>query len=101
MIEIIKHSRQIDRDQFPVLASMAKCQEELGEFSEATLVQLGYLKYKTLKEDSFGEAADVMICVLDTLAAQYPELSSERIMEIFEERVSQKIKKWKLVSYTL
>ena len=46
--------------------------EEVGEFSEALMHKMGFLPHKTMKEPLVGEAADVIITVLDTLSAAYP-----------------------------
>ena len=79
---------------FPVLARNSKTMEELGEFSEALLHKLGYLPHKTMKEPLEGEAADVIICVLDALAGAYPELSATQLTIMLEEQLEKKSKKW-------
>lgn len=96
--KLIQHSRRINRNKFPILASLAKCTEELGEFAEASMYNMGYLQHKQLKETPFAEAADVIICVVDTLAAQYPELSVDYIQEALEAELTRKQVKWIAVS---
>jgi hypothetical protein len=96
LIEIIKQGRGI-KYHFPPLARLGKLFEEGGEFSETVLHNQGYLPHKTPKESPFGEAADVLICLVDTLASLYPELSPERIGEILESQLLIKRGKWQRV----
>jgi hypothetical protein len=96
LIEIIEQGRSI-KYPFPPLARLGKLFEEGGEFSETVLYSQGYLTHKAPKESPFGEAADVMICLVDTLASIYPELSSERIVEILESQILIKRGKWQSV----
>lgn len=82
---------------FPVLARNAKIMEELGEFSEALLHKLGHLPHKEMKEPIEGEAADVIICVIDALAGAYPDLSADELTLILEIQLRKKSNKWKTV----
>ena len=68
--------------------------EELGEFSEALLHKLGHLPHKTMKEPIEGEAADIMICVIDTLAGAYPEMSAEGLTDMLLSQLDLKSEKW-------
>lgn len=68
--------------------------EEVGEFSEALLHKLGYLPHKTMKEPLEGEAADIIICVIDTMAAAYPDLSYEELNDMLIEQLVKKSRKW-------
>lgn len=79
---------------FPVLARNAKTMEELGEFSEALLHKLGHLPHKTMKEPIEGEAADIIICVIDALAGAYPELTPNELAAILTTQLSIKSQKW-------
>ncbi len=81
----------------PVLARNSKIMEELGEFSEALLHKLGFLPHKTMKESIFGEAADVLICTLDTLADACPELTEEQLEEALIAELSKKSDKWERI----
>lgn len=87
-------SRATENDVFPVLARNTKMMEEVGEFSEALLHKLGYLPHKTMKEPLEGEAADIIICVIDTMAAAYPDLSSEELNDMLIEQLVKKSRKW-------
>ena len=69
--------------------------EEVGEFSEALLHKLNYLPHKTMKEPLAGEAADVILCILDTMSAAYPELSEEALGSLILEQMEKKTQKWK------
>lgn len=81
----------------PLLARNSKIMEELGEFSEALLHKLGFLPHKVLKEPLLGEAADVIICVVDTLAEAYPELTEEEVITQLHEHLQKKSVKWERV----
>lgn len=79
---------------FPLFVRNSKITEELGEFSEALLHKMGYLGHKTMKEPLEGEAADVIICVLDTLACAYPELSEDELVAMVNSQLALKCTKW-------
>lgn len=81
----------------PILGRVAKLQSEAGKFAEAVLIEQGHLPHKTLSESSFGEAADVIICVLDSLAAGYPEISPEWVVEHLHNHIEIKHNKWKRI----
>jgi NTP pyrophosphatase (non-canonical NTP hydrolase) len=85
------------KNTFPVLARNAKTMEELGEFSEALLHKLGHLPHKTMKEPIEGEAADVILCIIDTLAGAYPELKAYELALILEIQLRKKSQKWEKV----
>jgi NTP pyrophosphatase (non-canonical NTP hydrolase) len=99
LIEIIKQGRGV-KYHFPPLARLGKLFEEGGEFSETVLHNQGYLPHKTPKESPFGEAADVLICLVDTLASLYPELSPAHIAATLENQVILKREKWQRVVIT-
>ena len=82
---------------FPALARLSKLFEEGGEFAETVMHNQGYLPHKVPKETPFGEAADVIICVVDTLSACYPDLSPEWIAESLANHIRSKREKWKQV----
>jgi len=69
---------------------LGKIMEELGEFSEAVLVEQGHMPRKVLNEDSFGEAADVINCVCAALVAVWPNMSETEIREKLESELSRK-----------
>ncbi len=79
---------------WPPLVRNAKLMEEVGEFSEALLHKLGHLPHKTMKEPIEGEAADIILCVIDTLAGVYPELSAEELRTMLETQLTKKSQKW-------
>lgn len=79
---------------FPLFVRNSKIMEELGEFSEALMHKMGFLPHKTMKEPLVGEAADVIICVMDTLSAAYPELSEEELADLLMEHLNKKSEKW-------
>lgn len=78
----------------PVLVRHTKLTEECGEFAEALLHKLGYLPHKTMKEPIEGEAADVIICVIDTLREVYQDLSKEEFFDMLQKQLDLKGQKW-------
>ena len=46
-------------------SALLKLNEEVGEVSEALLVETGLMPHKKLSEDSYSEAIDVILCLLD------------------------------------
>lgn len=91
--QIINTGRESD---MPVLGRVAKAQSELGELAEAILIEQGLLD-KALPESSFGEAADTIICILDVLGAQYPQLSDDWILQNLETYLQRKHAKWQRI----
>jgi NTP pyrophosphatase (non-canonical NTP hydrolase) len=91
--QIFEIARNPNRD-FPVMARCIKIQEELGEFSEAFLHKLGYLPHKKMKEPIEGEAADVIICIIDTLQTVYPDLSIDEVIIMLDTALVRKSQKW-------
>lgn len=90
-------SKRTQNDAFPVFARNTKVMEEVGEFSEALLHKFGFLPHKKLKEPIEGEAADVILTILDTLAGAYPELSAGELTEMLSAQIDKKSKKWATV----
>ncbi len=81
----------------PVLARNAKLMEETGEFSQALLHKLGYLPHKEMNEPLMGEAADVILCLLDTLSSAYSELNPEQVLDSLTQQLLKKSQKWEKV----
>ena len=79
---------------WPPLVRNAKIMEEVGEFSEALLFKLGHLPHKTMKEPIEGEAADIIICVIDTLQSVYPDLTADELNAMLEQQLAKKSQKW-------
>lgn len=78
-------------------ALVLKLGEEVGEFNEAVLKMLGYLKHKELKEDAIHEAADIVNVVFSALTVLYSELSVEELMEQFVQAFETKANKYKKI----
>lgn len=97
LTEIIAQSQQSDNLLPPELRA-TKLMEEVGEFAETVLVAHGYLKHKTPKERPEGEAADVIICVLDTLAGVYPQFDPSDILYLLMKQIKLKRAKWAKVT---
>jgi NTP pyrophosphatase (non-canonical NTP hydrolase) len=72
----------LGREDFKDPGAMGlKLMEEVGEFAEAINFALGNLPHKKVKESPFGEAADVVQCVIALLVKTYPQMDNERIIE--------------------
>jgi NTP pyrophosphatase (non-canonical NTP hydrolase) len=91
--EIFELSRSAHNTK-PLFVRNSKIMEELGEFSEALMHKEGHLPHKTMKEPLAGEAADVIICVLDTFAAANPELSISEVSSLLQRHLEKKTLKW-------
>lgn len=73
----VAQSRQFETMSPAELA--LKGTEEYGEFASGILIETGAIRHKNLKEPSFGEAADVLLCMIAALAKTNPNLSDEAI----------------------
>lgn len=89
--KIISLSR---KNTFPLFVRNTKMMEEVGEFSEALMHQQGYLPHKTMKEPLEGEAADVLICLIDTLASAYGHMTDDEIITMLSDQLEKKSDKW-------
>ena len=69
------------KEEAPAWALGLKLGEETGEFQSNLLHTMGHLHQKTMDEDIFGEAADVINTVVGTLAALYPYQSPDELVE--------------------
>ena len=94
MIKNLFEIAQSDANKWPALVRNAKIMEEVGEFSEALLFKLGHLPHKNMKEPIEGEAADIILCVIDTLASVYPELTASELSDMLEKQLTKKSQKW-------
>lgn len=89
-------AKSSDNNWTPLIRN-SKLMEEVGEFSEALLHKLGHLPHKTMKEPIEGEAADIILCVIDTLAGVYPDLTTDELHDMLELQLAKKSTKWKEV----
>lgn len=94
ILKLIKIA-QDKRNTKPIFVRLAKVMEEVGEFAEAIAYNQGFLPHKKLKEPVEGEAADVIITVIDTLVAAYPKLSEYQLCEMLLQQLDLKSDKWK------
>lgn len=74
-----------------------KLGEEFGEFCEAVLKETGHLRHKELKENSFGEAADIFNTVLSVLGKLHPHMSVEELMYALIQYVNLKREKYERI----
>lgn len=75
------------RTSYDVLASLVS---EVGELAEEVAIQQGH-SGKTPGDDGvFGESVDVIICDLDMIHVNFPEITEEDIISMVE----QKCTKW-------
>lgn len=98
--QIVDYGRLLDHQNrgLPTSAKGLKACEEMGELATAALYEQGYLQHKRVNESSFGEAADVVICVLDLLQALHPNLSHKQVVLELAHSLDTKFQKWKLVT---
>ncbi len=91
-----------EHDPMPPWALALKTGEEVGEFHTAILYELGFLRHKVMKDTPFEEAADVMNCLIATLANLYPNKTPEQIgtalmaahvkkAEVYASRIGQRL----------
>jgi NTP pyrophosphatase (non-canonical NTP hydrolase) len=97
--EIFELSRNVKNTK-PLFVRNSKIMEELGEFSEALMHKEGYLPHKVMKEELVGEAADVIICVLDTYSKAYSELSVQELSCLLQKHLELKLAKWERIIKT-
>jgi len=90
---IFNNSRS-EKNRLPLFVRNSKLMEEVGEFSEALIHKAGFKQYKELKEPLEGEAADVIICILNTLICAYPELNEKELYALVNSHVEKKCKAW-------
>ena len=94
--DILTTSRGVNSN-YPFEAKLAKLTEEHGEFSTAVQIERGHLPHKTTNESSFGEAADMMIVILDVLRSHHSDLDDEAIIEEIMVQLGLKNNKWRRV----
>jgi hypothetical protein len=85
------------KSDMPVTGRHVKACEELGELGTCVLVESGLLKHKTLKENSIGESADAIICVLDTMFASWPKHEREDLIRELANQMFTKSEKWNTI----
>lgn len=87
--------REFEPAEAGVLA--LKLGEEFGEFCETVLKETGHLRHKTLKEDSFGEAADIINVMLGVLQKLHPNLNNEELLSVLAYYVDLKRQKYEAI----
>lgn len=97
IFEIISMSKYYSsmKSSWGVLAVNSKLAEEYGEFIIETMIRIGLINDKPSNDESiFEEAADVMICLLDSLTKCCPELTENEICANLDKALSKKKRKW-------
>lgn len=79
----IKNGRTI-HDVFPYLI------EEVGELATEINIKTGFSNKKPGKDGIIGESIDAIICLLDIIRLEQPDITEDHLVEIFE----RKLKKW-------
>ena len=98
--ELLKASREVTpmakAIDWSISDTLAKSTEELGEFAEAVMVRSGKLKNKMAEHEyaPVDEAADVLICLMDSLTRLYPDKSPSELYCLFLYYVEKKTQKW-------
>jgi hypothetical protein len=94
-IECIKMCRlKAAKDNSTPFTKIAKLGEEFGEFCEAVSVHNGFSQHKALKEGIFGEAADIINCVVACLVINMPKASDEEILTELKKELKRKLDKF-------
>ena len=83
--------------QIPETVLALKGAEEFGEFAEAVLIECGYNSHKVPEEGTFGEAADVVVCLVAVLALLHRDDTPEQIMVRLFADFERKMKKYEVI----
>jgi len=92
--DIIQVGRTIDPKEWEPGDVFFKLGEEMGELAEAVQVKRGKI-HKELKEDEFGELADVLNCAIDLVSQVNRNMSPDEFMERLHAAMAKKTTKWK------
>lgn len=92
--DILETGRMVDPKEWQPGDVFFKLGEEMGELAEAVQVKRGKIN-KTLKEDEFGELADVLNCALDLVNQVNRDLTPDEFMERLHAAMAKKTQKWK------
>lgn len=94
MFNKIKEVSQYIGDHSHPATKVFKATEEFGEYITEMGIHHGFISNKHPGNDGpIGEAADVMVTVLDMLIRTYPDLTQEQ----FEAVLDKKLAKWKSI----
>lgn len=86
--ETLQVCRQIKpRTPYEVLAYLM---EEVGELSSEIMIREGYSRKDIGKDGIIGEAIDVIVCALDIIYLDQPDVTENEIMI----RLNLKLAKW-------
>lgn len=97
ILRVITKSIRLSRSMvsWDLGAKFMKLQEEVGELAEAALYETGYNQHKTKPdEDTFGEGADVILCVVDVLSRLHPSLTPRQVHDALGLALDKKYRKW-------
>lgn len=85
-----------DYEKAPDYALTIKLSEEVGEFSEIMLYEMGHLhhKNKKMKDTPAEEAADIINVLVGALITHYPDKSPSQISDELLAAVKKKGKKY-------
>lgn len=96
--DILLKAIEYSRDERALLKTgrdaCLKLMEEVGELAEALLYEDGLLPHKApLKEPSVGEAADIILMVMQVLANHY-KISPKELLVLLKCHLETKLTKW-------
>ena len=92
-VAIIEATRE-DLNALSKPDKIRKLMEEVGELSKASLAQDGVLKATADMESLLGEAADVILMVIDIVSAYYPEIEGAELSDALQNKIYLKYAKW-------
>lgn len=95
LVHAMELTREYEDD--PVLSTLAKVMEHMGELSKSTNFELGYIQHK--KHAMYGtqpifEIADVINTLMGLLSQLYPDKSTDDLAKELRDAIE-----WKLCTY--
>ena len=60
--------------------------EEVGELSTEINIQTGYTKRQPGADGILGEAIDVILCAIDLIKVNYPDITEEELKQVVKEK---------------
>jgi len=85
-----------EHEDMPATALTIKLSEEVGEFSEVMLHEMGYLRHKdkVWKDTPISEAADIINVLIGTLSVHYPDTPTSELFDQLRSALIVKGKKY-------
>lgn len=88
--EILNTCKELG-EQRPIVRSILKTQEEVGELSKEVNIHLGLINREPSVDGIVGEAIDTIISAIDTIYLYNPRITEEELLST----TLKKLTKWK------